>query len=218
MAARDWYAWHGRYDDPASDLSRRLQAVQRRIIEALDQARPGPIRAVSICAGQGRDLLGVMARHARARDVVAQLVELDPRNAEVASSAARAGGMEGVEVVVGDASRADAYLGAVPADLVIACGVLGHVVDGEIPAAIDALRSLCAEGATVVWTRGGDLRPTVRRWFIDGGFDEVGYESGGERGWGVGAARLRDGPLALRPGVPLFTFHDERPVADESRP
>src|SRR3989442_973015 len=31
----------------------------------VDQAPPGPLRAVSICAGQGRDLIGVLREHPR---------------------------------------------------------------------------------------------------------------------------------------------------------
>ena len=58
---KDWAAWHGRYDDPALSLSRRLGAVQARIRDALDQAGPGRIRLVSLCAGDGRDVLGVLA-------------------------------------------------------------------------------------------------------------------------------------------------------------
>lgn len=214
MAAPDWYQWHLRYDDPASDLSRRLEAVQGRVGETLDRCPAGPVRAVSICAGQGRDLLGVLAHHRRAGDVVARLVELDARNADMAAAAVRQAGLDRVEVVVGDASRPAVYDGAVPADLVLACGVLGHVADDEVPSAIASLSTLCAAGATVVWTRGGELRAAVRRWFEEAGFDELGYDEGGPGApWGVGAARLTaEPPPPLEPGARLFTFHDVRPA------
>lgn len=208
----DWYAWHARYDDPSSALSGRLAAVQRRIGDALDRAPPGPLRVVSICAGQGRDLLGVLENHVRADDVAARLVELDARNAAVAATGAESRGLDGVEVVVGDASRAAAYRGAVPAHLVVACGVLGHVADEDVAAAIAGFATLCAEAATVVWTRGGDLRPAVRRWFAEAGFDDMGYESGGPSSWGVGAARLGVPAPPFQPEAHLFTFHDERPA------
>ncbi|GLZ05708.1 hypothetical protein Acsp03_31740 [Actinomadura sp. NBRC 104412] len=55
---RDRNAWHDAYDDPGSAQSRRLAVVQRYIRESLDWAGPGPIRMVSICAAQGRDLPG----------------------------------------------------------------------------------------------------------------------------------------------------------------
>ncbi|MEQ1787321.1 MAG: SAM-dependent methyltransferase, partial [Acidimicrobiales bacterium] len=67
--AGDWVAWHAPYDDPGSNLARRLRWVQRRIRLALDDALPGPIRVLSLCAGQGRDLLEVLPDHPRRGDV-----------------------------------------------------------------------------------------------------------------------------------------------------
>jgi len=71
VAERDWYDWHAPYDDPESGLSRRLSWVQDRIRVALDEAPPGPFRAISLCAGQGRDLIGVLSGHPRRGDVTA---------------------------------------------------------------------------------------------------------------------------------------------------
>ena len=55
----DWTSWHAQYEDPASPLSQRLAAVQQQIALALDRAAPGPLRLLSLCAGQGRDVLPV---------------------------------------------------------------------------------------------------------------------------------------------------------------
>jgi hypothetical protein len=159
MTRRDWQAWHAPYDEPGSYLARRLAVVQGRIREALDAAPPGRLRAVSLCAGQGRDLIGALRGHPRRHDLVARLVELDPRNAEAARAAAREVGLTGLEVVTGDAARSDAYLGAVPADLVLVCGVFGNVSDADIRRIVARLPELCAPRATVVWTRHG-ARPT----------------------------------------------------------
>ena len=93
-----------------------------RIREVLDDRPPGPIRVVSMCAGEGRDLLEVLADHPRAGDVRGRLVELNP---ELAARAA-AGAPPGIAVEIADAGWTDAYLGAVPADLVLACGVFGN--------------------------------------------------------------------------------------------
>jgi hypothetical protein len=49
----DWHQWHDDYDRPDSTLGRRLEVVQEQIRLALDAAAPGPLRAVSMCAGQG---------------------------------------------------------------------------------------------------------------------------------------------------------------------
>ncbi len=104
----DWYTWHDHYDDPATALARRLAAVQEQIRVALDQAKPGPLRAISLCAGQGRDLVGALAGHPRRHDVRARLVELDPRNAGVARQAVQEAGLPQVEVVTGDAPPSSA--------------------------------------------------------------------------------------------------------------
>ncbi|MFF7882050.1 hypothetical protein ACH40F_42325 [Streptomyces sp. NPDC020794] len=50
----DWHTWHDAYDTPNSYLGRRLALVQERVRLALDEAPPGPLTAVSVCAGQGR--------------------------------------------------------------------------------------------------------------------------------------------------------------------
>lgn len=212
----DWVDWHGEYDDPSTGLAQRLRAVQRQVADALDRAGPGPLRVVSMCAGQGRDLLGVLAGHPRRGDVRARLVELDHRNASIASATAEAAGLDGVEVVVGDASETTAYDGAVPADLVLVCGVFGHSTDDDIRRIVFYLPMLCAPGATVIWTRGGfdrDLRPAIRSWFTDAGFHEVAFVTGDSGSWGVGANRLVALPSPYRPGVRLFTFLDQLPAS-----
>lgn len=56
---RDWVAWHEGYDDPSSGLSARLTLVKQHLAGALDQAPAGPVRLLSLCAGQGRDGAGL---------------------------------------------------------------------------------------------------------------------------------------------------------------
>jgi hypothetical protein len=122
MAERDWYKWHRDYDQPDTALARRLAAVQDQIGKALDTAPPGPLHAISLCAGQGRDLIGALARHPRRDDVLARLVEFDPRNAAAARAAAEIADLPRVEVVTGDAALADHYAEMVPAHLVLSAG------------------------------------------------------------------------------------------------
>ncbi len=174
---RDWAAWHEAYDNPGTPLARRLLAVQTRIAEALDQAAPGPLRAISICAGQGRDLIGVLREHPRRRDVTARLVELDPRNAAAARQRAADAGLTQVEVVTGDAAQPGVYAGLIPASLVLACGVFGNITDEDVARTIRCCTGLCAPGGTVVWTRGRrepDLVPQICDWFAAEGFALVG--------------------------------------------
>ena len=129
--ARDWAEWHRAYDDPESRLARRLRVVQHHLRRAID-ARPGPIRIISMCAGEGRDVIPVLAQHRRRGEIIARLVELDLRNATAARTAIDEGNLDRVEVVVGDAALSDNYAGAVPADIVLACGVFGNISDDDI--------------------------------------------------------------------------------------
>jgi hypothetical protein len=164
----DWRAWHDAYENPGSGLARRLALVQEQVRAALDRLPAGPARAISICVGQGHDLIGALAGHPRRADVKARLVELDEHNVGVAHEAAKAAGLHGIEVLEGDASVTDAYAGAVPAELVLCCGVFGNVSDRDIEGAIAMLPQLCAEGATAIWTRHRlppDITPAIRRWF-----------------------------------------------------
>jgi hypothetical protein len=207
MARSHWESWHEPYDQPDSFLARRLRVVQGQIDQALSDCPPGPIRVVSFCAGQGRDLLEVLTKHPRRDDVRARLVELDPANAEVATVGAAP--FPAVEVVCGDAALTDMYLGAVPAALVLVCGVFGNIVDSEIERLIATLPQFCTHDAVVIWTRHRrppDLTPTVRQWFADAGFDELAFVAPDDAFFSVGAHRLAAEPQPLRAGVQLFAF------------
>jgi hypothetical protein len=209
MTSRDWHEWHRPYDDSASPLARRLVVVQRCIRAAVDRQAPGPVRVISMCGGQGRDLFGALASHPRRGDVVGRLVELDERNAETARLAASAAGMGNVEVRTGDAAVTDAYAGVAPADLVLACGIFGNVSDDDVARTIAYLPQLCGTRGTVVWTRHRrppDLTVDIRRWFAEHGFEELDFEAPLDARFGVGAHRLVATHVPLRTGVRLFTF------------
>jgi len=210
MTKLDWHAWHRPYDDPDSRLSRRLHAVQELVRAALDQAAPGPIKAISICAGQGRDLLEVLADHPRSADVAARLVELDPRNAEAAREAATRAALSGVDVVTGDGSYSNAYEGAIPANLVLVCGVFGNISSRDVARTIAYLPRLCAAGATAIWTRHRkppDVTITIRQWFAKHHFEEIAFVSPANT-WAVGAHRNAGSQMPFEPDVKLFTFRE----------
>lgn len=219
MCERDWVAWHDDYDQPESRLARRLAAVQRQIRAALDEAPPGRLRAVSLCAGQGRDLIGALDGHPRAADVRARLVELDPRNAEAAVQAAKAADLPDVEVVVGDAARAAHYADLAPAHLVLVCGVFGNLVLDDVRRTIGHCAALCRTGGSVVWTRHRsvpDVVPTICGWFASGGFAQRWVSEPSAR-FGVGRHVRVDPPRPLDAGATMFTFvgHDRLRAAGQ---
>lgn len=208
----DWAAWHERYAQPDSVQSRRLPVVQAHIRAFLD-GRAEPARVISMCAGDGRDLLGVLEALPGSR-VRARLVELDPDLAARARERARLAGLDGIEVMTDDAGVADAYAGAAPADLLLACGVLGNVPDEDAERTVRSLPQLCAAGGTVIWTRhrrSPDLTPQIRAWFADAGFRELAFGSPGPDSFSVGVHRLEGPPLPLERGRRLFAFAVPRP-------
>jgi hypothetical protein len=212
-----WVAWHDAYDRPGSGLARRLAVVRRRIGDVLDvavagaAAPSGPLRILSLCSGDGRDLLPELAARPGLA-VRAVLVELDGHLAERARAGAESA--PGVEVRRGDAGDPALFADALPVDLLLLCGIFGNVSDTDIRATVGAVPSLMAPGGTVIWTRGrlggeDDLRPVIRRWFSDAGLTEVAFDGAPET-FGVGVAR-RDPGVAAGPGLPplpgrLFTF------------
>ena len=212
-----WVRWHVAYEDPASNLSLRLLAVQGMVRRTLDEARAGPIRIVSLCAGQGRDVIDVVAEHPRRGDVTALLVELDPDLVTFARRRAAAAGVKDrVRIEQGDASLTHWYAPMVPADLVLVCGVFGNISADDIGATIRAMTGFCAPGGHVVWTRHRrppDATPVIRAQFAEAGFTELAFET--PEGTVTAAGRHRLDRLAgsFDPAARLFDF-----VGDGSLP
>jgi hypothetical protein len=209
--SRDWARWHDAYDDPASPLRIRLGRVQAHLSAAIAVAPPGPVTVLSLCAGQGRDIIGVLPGHPRRADVTAVLVELDPRNAAAARSGAAAAGLANVHVREADAGLVTGYADALPADVLLLCGIFGNVIDPDIRRTATAAAAMCAVGGTVIWTRHRrppDLTPHVRSWFAAAGFAEIAFDSLDTTSMGsVGVHRLpAHRPGAALPDERLFSF------------
>jgi hypothetical protein len=208
----DWVRWHGAYDDPASALSARLERVRWHLSRAIAQAPPGTVRLVSLCAGQGHDVIGVLPGHPRRDDVRAVLIESDQNNAALAAGRAAAAGLSGVEVRRADASVVSSFADVLPAHVLLLCGIFGNVSETDIERTVRATAGLCADGATVIWTRNRrppDLTPRIRSWFAGSGFEEVAFDApdtGSMTGVGVNVRREHLREAASIGSGPLFTF------------
>lgn len=210
--AIDWVKWHAGYDDDQHRQD-RLAVVQGFLRRALDGSAGGPLRILSLCAGDGRDVIPVLRDRADAASVRATLVELDPTLAQRARETAAAGSVSGLRVLERDAGLTTSLAGAVPARILLVCGVFGNISDHDIEHTIRTLPTLAAPAAFVIWTRhrrSPDVTPRVRRWFALSGFDEIAFQPipGGPAS--VGMARMVTEPAPFRPGIRLFSF-DRRP-------
>jgi Putative methyltransferase len=206
---RDYLAWHDDYDRPGSPLHLRLLVVQDLIAAALDEGPPGAIRVISMCAGQGRDLVTVARRHRRGPDLIGRLVEIDRRNVDAARAAIAETGIAELEVVEGDAGHSDSYMGATPAHLVLACGVFGNVADADVKTTVEFMPALCAPGAWVIWTRvprDDGIVDRIQDWFKDVGFEPRALVIGAGNLFGVGAVQFHGQPAEAHAGVRLFDF------------
>ena len=199
---RDWVAWHADYDTFAP-LARRLAIVQQQVDRALVERAGRSIRLLSLCSGEARDVIGPVAAQQPVPDVRGRLIELDPTLAARAREGIDAAGVRGLEVLEGDAGITTSFSGAVPADLVLLCGVFGNITDEAIERTVRALPTLCAEGATVIWTRHRrppDLTPRVRRWFAASGFRHEAFVRVPDSPASVGVERFTGTPRPFEPG------------------
>jgi hypothetical protein len=218
---QDWVAWHELYDNPQSSLSQRLALVRSHLSAALDAVPAGPVRLLSLCAGQGRDVLGVLPGHARRDDVHAVLVEFDARTVAAARDQAASAGLgSAVEVREADAAMPSAYADMLPADVLLLCGIFGNVSDSDIRRTATAAAVLGRQGTTVIWTRHRrepDLTPQLRSWFVAAGFDELAFEAPDTATrTSVGVGRLRGQGAGPVPAGPLFTFVDRSGAGEGS--
>jgi hypothetical protein len=207
----DWLAWHEAYDDPASPLSRRLTVVRRRLGEAVDgMDRARRLRLLSLCAGDGRDVVPVLAERHRERLVTATLVERHPELCRRAREAASAHGLDPVTVRCADAGDPASFVDVLPVDVLLLCGVFGNVDHDRVHDVVAVVPQMLTDDGSVIWTRGAsepDRRPEIRRWFREAGLAEVAFD-GAPEPFGVGVNRLVGGPGLARRTVPdrLFVF------------
>ena len=171
---------------------------------AAPQAHPTPGRAV---VGWPHELDG-LERRADAGRVTATLIEYDARIAERARAHARRVAAD-VRVRHADAGVTSSYADAVPADLVLLCGIFGNISDADVRRTVASAPALCRPGATVIWTRHRkepDLTPAIRAWFDAERFEEVDFVAPDHAVWSVGVARFTGEPRVLSPDERLFTF------------
>lgn len=144
-----------------------------------------------------------------AHDVTARLIEINPHLAADARARAADAGLTNFDVVEGDASTTSTYEGAVPAQVLMVCGVFGNTSDSDARTTVLELPRLSAPGATVIWTRhrrDPDLTPAIRSWFPEAGYEEVAFDTEGGRSFAVGTNRLIGAVGPFRAEHRMFGF------------
>jgi hypothetical protein len=79
-----------------------------------------------------------------------------------------------------DAAAVASFADALPADVLLLCGIFGNVSQDDIKRTVEASAAMCTPGATVIWTRHrrpADLTPQVQAWFAASGFSELAFDA-----------------------------------------
>ncbi len=205
---KDWLAWHQAYDDPSGSLARRLAVVRRRLGAVLDGRPTARVQLLSLCAGDGRDVIPVLAPRADSSSLSALLVERDEQLACRAQRAASVARLDAVEVRCRDAGDPASFVDVLPADVLLLCGIFGNIDHAAVRDLIDVVPALVAKGGYVIWTRGAsdpDRRPEVRSWFVAAGLQEVTFD-GAPEPYGVGVNQLVSEPPSPHPELPGRLF------------
>lgn len=189
----------------------RLLAVQKHLAECLDIAPPGSVRIISICAGDGRDVIGVLGSHQRRKDVSAWLVELNRKSVAAGVRHTISAGLENaVNFLNEDATLYLTYKNITPSDILLLCGVWGHVPTDERVQLVGAIASLCKPGSTVTWTRGvskGMARlHEIQSLFSGSSWESVCVSLTSDKNWAVATHRYCGPPKELPESERLFHF------------
>jgi hypothetical protein len=207
----DWVKWHMGYETTPSLLA-RLELVRAHITSCLDASQPGPIHVLSLCAGDGRDLIEALTDHPRAPDVRAHLIEASEQLVQKGRAAVEVAGLaQQIEFVCADATDPSTYAGLAPADLVLLCGVLGNVPDEDVSRLVKSLSCLCRTGGFAIWTRsyqgkGSYQIARIKGVFHSSGFKEDCFDITPDGTYGIGTHRHMGEVLPLPKGLKLFEF------------
>jgi len=213
--SKDWELWHRQYDHADSSLVERLDGVRRDLRRALSEGpcdANGVVQLTTICAGEARDVLPVLAELNGDPPVEATLIEFDPLLAERARTSATELGLSGVEVMIADAGIPQTYREIPRAHVLTVCGVFGNISVEDVRRTITALPGLLAADGIVVWTRGvqdADWTPDIRDTFAANGFTEMSFTSTPKGHFRIGMHRLTNDPVgkpAAHSDDRMFTF------------
>ncbi len=219
----DWAEWHKRYESVPS-LQERLAVVCEEISLAISATRTKPVRILSICSGDGRDVILSTAASKLRKSISGVLIELNPDLVARGRSTIKEFSLqEEISFQCSDATKSETYRSIAPAHIVVLSGVFGNLKYEDVGLLIDSLRSLCEPKARVIWTRNlnefGDGETVVggiKKLFANVNFTEASYTKTPSGVFAVGTHVYEGETLNLPARPVLFRFSGFWKVATDA--
>lgn len=209
----DWNQWLDRYETN-QPLRERLTFVVSHIAKAILDCHEDPVPVLSVCAGDGRDLVVALSSMESKRMVRADLIESNP---DVVSKGrnlvAEHGLSQSVKFRCADATKRRTYQYLTPAKVVIVSGVFGNLRDIDAARLIRLLHSLCQPDSLVIWTRnlvefddGGSATDKIREILRASDYEETRFERTQSGVFAIATHRYRGQTKPLPTDEILFDF------------
>jgi hypothetical protein len=196
--------WHDNYEDKTSTPYKRTLIVKKLIVDYL--INKNNITILSICAGQGRDVLTSLNA-----DTYAYLIDIDKKCIDYAQSYVNNNNIHNVSIIKADASLISTYVdNNIPkADLILICGVFGHLSLEDISITAQSLKQLIKTGGSVIWTRhkfDNDITKEVREAFELAGYKEETFISPKEEPFSIGMHKLIENAIEPIYDLKMFDY------------
>lgn len=203
-----WPKWHEGYEIEDSFLHQRLQDVKRVLVRSIREF-DRPVRIISVCAGQGRDVIEVLRDDPSLNVKDAYLFEIDPENVAFGENLVSHYRLNNVNYVIGDASITSVYKEFVPTDILMLCGIFGNVSQADIKTTLKAATTLLVRGGVVIWTRHRgepNIVPEIQIWAKDLDFHEIELIAPPETLYAVGSNRYLGPAKKFEAQIKMFEF------------
>lgn len=197
-------SWHDNYEDKKSSPYKRTLMVKKLIVDYL--INKNNITILSICAGQGRDILTSLNE-----DTSAYLIDVDKECVDYAQSYVNKNDLNNVFVIEADASLISTYIdNNVPkADLILICGVFGHLSLEDINLTAQSLKQLIKPDGSVIWSRNKfdkDITEEVRDSFKLAGYEEEAFISPEKELFSIGMHKLIEDTIEPIYDLKMFDY------------
>ena len=172
-----WNDWHIIYDDKESAPYKRSIITQELVNNYLNIHKKNII-ILSICSGQARDILPAIAGREDKDRITTYLLDIDKDCLEYAQEYARIHDIPNVHTINKDASLKESYDDIPKVDLIVICGLFGHLVPEDIATTALFLQTLIEDNATVIWSRNkffNDHSDNIRNIFNQLSYKEIDF-------------------------------------------